>query len=100
MVLDGKPYKCNRVVTDNDFLIDNMKQFLSNVPPTYWVNQAKCGSDRQYLKELLSADSLRSVCNQAITIIDLYMKNFVTLHYSHSFQSWCIPFQKTREPIR
>jgi hypothetical protein len=36
-------------------VIDNMKEALSSFKDHHWINQSKCGTARQYLKELLTS---------------------------------------------
>ena len=61
--------------------IDSMKTALSNVSKKWWVNQANCGSKRQYLKELSSEKSLEMVRKQAESFVEKYMRNFVSKMY-------------------
>jgi hypothetical protein len=61
--------------------IDSMKTALSNVSKKWWVNQANCGSKRQYLKELSSKKSLDMVRKQAESFVEKYMRNFVSKMY-------------------
>jgi hypothetical protein len=58
-----------------------MKTALSNVSTKWWVNQANCGSKRQYLKELSSEKSLEMVRKQAKSFVGKYMRNFVSKMY-------------------
>jgi hypothetical protein len=61
--------------------IESMKTALSNVSKKWWVNQANCGSKRQYLKELSSEKSLEMVRKQAESFVGKYMRNFVSKMY-------------------
>jgi hypothetical protein len=61
--------------------IESMKTALSNVSKKWWVNQANCGSKRQYLKELSSEKSLELVRKQAESFVGKYMRNFVSKMY-------------------
>jgi hypothetical protein len=44
-------------------VIDNMKEALSSVKDHCWINQSKCGTARQYVKELATSKSLKKVHN-------------------------------------
>jgi hypothetical protein len=50
-------------------VIDNMKEALSSVKDHHWINQSKCGTARQYLKELATSKSLKKVHDQAMAVI-------------------------------
>ena len=65
----------------NWLILESMKNALSNVPKKWWINQNECGTKRQYLKELSSADCLKMVRIQAESIMSIYIKNFVTKLY-------------------
>jgi hypothetical protein len=49
----------------NRLIFESMKNALSNVPKKWCMYQKECGTKRQYLKELSSADCLKMVRIQA-----------------------------------
>jgi hypothetical protein len=49
--------------------IDNMKESLSSLSDSHWINQSHCGTARQYLKELPTSKSLKKVNDQAMAVI-------------------------------
>jgi hypothetical protein len=65
----------------NWLILESMKNALSNVPTAWWINKKECGTKRQYLKELSSADCLKMACIQAESIMGIYIKNFATKLY-------------------
>jgi hypothetical protein len=62
-------------------VIDNMKEALSSLKDHHWINQSKCGTARQYLKEMLTSKSLKKVNNQAMTVIEPFVTHVVLQHY-------------------
>jgi hypothetical protein len=62
-------------------VIDNMKEALSSLKDHHWINQNKCGTARQYLKELLTSKSLKKVNNQAMAVIQPFVTHVVLQHY-------------------
>jgi hypothetical protein len=62
-------------------VIDNMKEALSSLKDHHWINQSKCGTARQYLKELLTSKSLKKVNDQAMAVIQPFVTHVVLQHY-------------------
>jgi hypothetical protein len=62
-------------------VIDNMKESLSSLSDRHWINQSKCGTARQYLKELSMSKSLIKVNNQAMAVIQPFVTHVVSQHY-------------------
>jgi hypothetical protein len=63
-------------------VIDNMKEALCFLKDHHWINQTKCGTVRQYLKELATHNSLKRVNKQAMAVIQPFMiTNVVSQHY-------------------
>jgi hypothetical protein len=62
-------------------VIDNMKESLSSLSDHHWINQSKFGTARQYLKELSTSKSLQKVNNQAMAVIQPFVKHVVSQHY-------------------
>jgi hypothetical protein len=62
-------------------VIDNMKESLSSLSDRHWVNQSRCGTARQYLKELSMSKSLKKVNNQAMAVISPFVTHVVSQHY-------------------
>ncbi len=62
-------------------VIDNMKEALSSLKDHNWINQSKCGTARQYLKELSTRKSLKKVNNQAMAVIQPFVTHVVSQHY-------------------
>jgi hypothetical protein len=62
-------------------VIDNMKEALSSIKDHHWINQSKCRTGRQYLKELLTSKSLKKVNNQAMAVIQPFVTHVVLQHY-------------------
>ena len=62
-------------------VIDNMKEALCSLKDHHWVNQTKCGTARQYLKELSTHKSLKKVNDQAMAVIQPFVTNVVLQHY-------------------
>jgi hypothetical protein len=62
-------------------VIDNMKKALSSIKDHHWINQSKCGTARQYLKELLMSTSLKKVNGQAMAVIQPFVTHVVSQHY-------------------
>jgi hypothetical protein len=50
-------------------VIDNMKEALSSLKDHHWINQSKCRTVRQYLKEFSMSKSLKKVNDQAMAVI-------------------------------
>ncbi len=47
----------------------------------HWINQTKCGTARQYLKELATHKYLKRVNKQAMAVIQPFITNVVSQHY-------------------
>ncbi len=62
-------------------VIDNMKEALSSIKDHHWINQSKCKTARQYLKELSMSKSLKKVNNQAMAVIQPFVTHVVLQHY-------------------
>ncbi len=62
-------------------VINNMKEALCSLKDNHWINQTKCGTARQYLKELATSKSLNSVNKQAMAVIWPFVTNVVSQHY-------------------
>ncbi len=62
-------------------VINNMKEALCSLKEHHWINQTKCGTARQYLKELSTQKSLKKVNNQATAVIQPFVTNVVSQHY-------------------
>ncbi len=62
-------------------VIDNMKEALSSLKDHHWINQSKCRTVRQYLKEFSMSKSLKKVNNQAIAVIQPFVTHVVLQHY-------------------
>jgi hypothetical protein len=62
-------------------VINNMKKSLCSLKDHHWINQTKCGTARQYLKELSTHKSLKKVNNQAMAVIQPFVTNVVSQHY-------------------
>ncbi len=62
-------------------VIDNMKEALSSVKDHHWINQSKCRTARQYLKELATSKSLKKVHDHAMTVIQPFVTHVVLQHY-------------------
>ena len=62
-------------------VIDNMKEALSSIKDHHWINQSKCGTARQYLKELSTSKSLKKVHDQAMAVIQPFVTHIVLQHY-------------------
>jgi hypothetical protein len=62
-------------------VINNMKEALCSLKDHHWINQTKCGTARQYLKELSTHKSLKKVNNQAMAAIQPFVTNVVSQHY-------------------
>jgi hypothetical protein len=62
-------------------VIDNMKEALSSIKDHHWINQSKCGTARQYLKELSMSKSLKKVNDQAMAVIQPFVTHVVSQHY-------------------
>jgi hypothetical protein len=62
-------------------VINNMKEALCSLKDHHWINQTKCGTARQYLKELSTHKSLNKVNNQAMAVIQPFVTNVVSQHY-------------------
>jgi hypothetical protein len=62
-------------------VIDNMKEALSSLKDYHWINKSKCGTARQYLKELLRSKSLKKVNDQAMAVIQPFVTHIILLHY-------------------
>jgi hypothetical protein len=62
-------------------VIDNMKESLSSLSDCHWINQSKCGTARQFLKELPISKSLQKVNNQAMAVIQPFVTHVVSQHY-------------------
>ncbi len=61
-------------------VIDNMKEALSSLKDHHWINQSKCRTARQYLKELVTSKSLKKVNNQAMAVIQPFVTQVVLQH--------------------
>ncbi len=62
-------------------VIDNMKESLSSLSDCHWINQSKCGTARQILKELSTSKSLQKVNNQAMAVIQPFVTHVVSQQY-------------------
>jgi hypothetical protein len=62
-------------------VIDNMKESLSSLSGHHWINQSKCRTARQYLKELSTSKSLKKVNDQAMAAIQPFVMHVVLPHY-------------------
>jgi hypothetical protein len=62
-------------------VIDNMKEVLSSLKDHHWINHSKCGTARQYLKELATSKSLKKVNDQAMAVIQPFVTHVVLQHY-------------------
>jgi hypothetical protein len=62
-------------------VIDNMKEALCSSTDHHWINQTKCGTARQYLKELSTHTSFQKVNDQAVAVIQPFVTNVVSQHY-------------------
>ncbi len=62
-------------------VIDNMKESLSSLSDHHWINQSKCNTARQYLKEFSTSKSLQKVNNQAMAVIQPFVTHVVSQHY-------------------
>jgi hypothetical protein len=58
-----------------------MKEALSSLKDHHWINQSKCGTVRQYLKELSTSKSLKKVNDQAMAVIQPFVTHIVSQHY-------------------
>ncbi len=58
-----------------------MKEALSSLNYHHWINQSKCRTARQYLKELSTSKSLKKVNNQAMAVIQPFVTHVVLQHY-------------------
>ncbi len=63
-------------------VIDNMKEALCSLKDLHWINQTKCGTARQYLKEMSTHKSLKKVNNQAMAVIQPFVTYVVSQHYN------------------
>ena len=62
-------------------VIDNMKEALSSLRDHHWINQSKCRTARQYLKELSTSKSLKKLHNQAMAVIQPFVTHVVLQQY-------------------
>ncbi len=62
-------------------MIDNMKEALLSLKNHHWINQSKCRTVRQYLKELSTSKSLKKVNDQAMAVIQPFVTHVVLQHY-------------------
>jgi hypothetical protein len=62
-------------------VINNMKEVLCSLKDHHWINQTKCGTARQYLKELSTHKSLKKVNNQAMAVIQPFVTYVILQHY-------------------
>jgi hypothetical protein len=62
-------------------VINNMKEALCSLKDHHWINQTKCRTARQYLKELSTHKSLQKVNDQAMAVIQPFVTNVVLQHY-------------------
>jgi hypothetical protein len=62
-------------------VIDNMKEALPSLKDHHWINQNKCRTVRQYLKELSTRKSLKKVNDQAMAVIQPFVTHVVLQHY-------------------
>ncbi len=62
-------------------VLDNMKEAISSIKDHHWINQSKCGTARQDLKELSTSKSLKKVNNQAMAVIQPFVTHIVLQHY-------------------
>jgi hypothetical protein len=62
-------------------VIDNMKEALYSLKDPHWINPTKCGTARQYLKELFTHKSLKKVNNQAMAVFQPFITNVVLQYY-------------------
>jgi hypothetical protein len=61
-------------------MIDNIKESLSSLSDRHWINQSKCSTARQYLKELSTSKSLKKVNDQAMAVIQPFVTHVVSWH--------------------
>jgi hypothetical protein len=62
-------------------VINNMKEVLCSLKDHHWIDQTKCGTARQYLKELATHKSLKRINKQAMAVIQPFVTNVVLQHY-------------------
>ncbi len=58
-----------------------MTESLSSVSDHHWINQSRCGTAWQYLKELATNKSLKKVNDQTMAVIQPFVTHVVSQHY-------------------
>jgi hypothetical protein len=63
-----------------DALLKNVRESLSGIKSN-WKALGKCGKSRMYLPDLSTSKSMKNVCEQAMLLINPFIKNHVTTRY-------------------